>query len=357
MPNAILPEVLRTEFDGLSNNEAYSAAWMARVMKPHPTDATRFLGTDQRDQALPFLQRLINELPSDRTAKIFDVGCGAGHIVPLAFGDPAVQSARSYEFTLAEPNLSFLDEYMRTVDEYNPNMKVNRNQCVAAGFPELYSSPAPADHDLLIAMHMIYHLTDFTDESADPHKDVCDFVRYCYESLAPGGTALIVFVDYEGCLAPQASLGYFGENDVKAARNLRRIYSARDFLLARGGVRDVLAAEYPDYSPVIDVIRTDSFFFAQSLEDLAAMAISGEIGCADEEPFDLKKMEFCWEFVNDPAVQKMLQLERLTPGHPFRGERDGWYKCGEHQWCVSIRKDKTFPNQASDETPAAVNYH
>jgi len=55
--------------------------------------------------------------------------------------------------------------------------------------------------------------------------------------------------------------------------------------------------------------RHQSFFYADSEEDIAAMCITAEIGQINDEPFDFDKLVVCGRFVETHASEIGLTIE------------------------------------------------
>ena len=65
--------IVANEFRGLDTHDQYYNAF-ARLLKRDPLERVAMLGTDQRDQFVPVLRRLIAE-GGDAPRRILDVGC------------------------------------------------------------------------------------------------------------------------------------------------------------------------------------------------------------------------------------------------------------------------------------------
>ena len=83
--------------------------------------------------------------------------------------------------------------------------------------------------------------------------------------------------------------------------------------------------------------------FTEKFEDLAPCAMIAELGGADEKQFQMDKLEFCYNFINDQNKQEQFGLEKLVPGqHEFGQARDGFWKVNEHQWIIVIQKNINY---------------
>ena len=70
-----------SEFNGITNEEAYVNIFAKRMMKPVTGKNSEFLGCNHRIDMLPFIQSLIAKMPE--SGQVFDVGAGAGDVVDL----------------------------------------------------------------------------------------------------------------------------------------------------------------------------------------------------------------------------------------------------------------------------------
>ena len=65
---------LEDEFRNYTNKQAYEAVFARRMMLREHPDATQVLGNSQRQDFLPFLHALLEQVPT--AAHILDVGGG-----------------------------------------------------------------------------------------------------------------------------------------------------------------------------------------------------------------------------------------------------------------------------------------
>ncbi|MBY0358333.1 MAG: class I SAM-dependent methyltransferase [Candidatus Obscuribacterales bacterium] len=289
-----MAQLLLDEFRGLNNNQAYELAFNKRLLRPNPNLPGRFLGNSQRDDFLPHLHTLLRELPE--SAEIFDFGAGGGEIVDLALKEVA-----SATINLEEPNPLLIAQYKERIAK-----SVNLSLGVSHTGPlqDYYGADAAVlrplkQQDLALAIHMIYHLTDFTCAQIEPDQDLKQAIGAMYSFLKPGGVLFVVFANQLVSTTGQASRYYFQQkNDLATVQNLKQICESRDKLLRQGLIELYLDSIFPDSKAVIKSVSTQSCIFGSTREDIVAMCLTGELGEANDEPFDLNKLEILTEFIN-----------------------------------------------------------
>jgi hypothetical protein len=188
--HAHFKEVLE-EFRELTNEEAYVHVFSQRMMKPVPNRNAEYYGSDQRIDMLPFLKVLVDNLPEN--GQVFDVGAGSGDVV-----DFALQSApKNTVINIEEPNSILIKNYLNTLKRYpHLRMGIAYEGIIQNYYRGKTVKQYPAQpQDLIPAIHMIYHLTDFTMPQIDPESDIIDAVSFLYGLLVPGGSLFIVYAD------------------------------------------------------------------------------------------------------------------------------------------------------------------
>ncbi|MDP1835738.1 MAG: hypothetical protein Q8K75_07400 [Chlamydiales bacterium] len=299
------------EFQSISNEEAYVKIFSQRMMKPVPGKNCEFFGCNHRIDMLPFVQRLVKNLPTD--AHIFDVGAGAGDVVNFALKDAPVGTVINIE----EPNCSLLESYVEKVathDHLRLGIAYNGYlQDYYQGTKAVLPSPP---QNLILAMHMIYHLTDFTCQNITPEEDLLDALSFLYDILAPGGSILVAYADLlensQGAAVCSAAEKYFREVYPKEcyADNLISIYKARNDLLApNGSVVQHLAQRFPKTKPALKSEWRMCHFFGESIADLGVLALATELCSSDEQLFDLNKLQFCFDYISHQGELIGLQKE------------------------------------------------
>ncbi len=318
-------ERVLTEFDSLTNDETFVHIFQ-RIMEPVPGKPSEFYGCDQRIDLVPSLNQLVEKLPQN--AQIFDVGAGSGDVVDFALKN----APRGTVVNIEEPNRLLIKEYLEKLKKYD-HLKTG---FVLDGYLQDCYQKAIPKQDLILAIHMIYHLTDFTASSVDPEKDIIDAVSYLYEQLAPGGSIFLVYAANPGGLAIEnLAEKYFRSaypNDIYAD-NLVSIYEARNKLLGpEGTIASELLNRFPQTNPLLKSELRECHFFARSIADMGVIGLAGELCSSDNKPFDLAKLKFCWDYlVQHPEEVGLLKEERDVP-------QKGFWRADEPQVIAIITK-------------------
>lgn len=297
------------DFEGISNNEAYKKVFADRMMLPHPTEAGRFLGNTQREDFLASLLPLVGELPAG--AEVFDFGCGGGEIV-----DIALHKAKAAIINLEEPNGLLLNAYRERLKRY-PHLR--EGTVLNCPIEDLYHpqdrfkslATRVGKQDLILDLHMIYHITRFRDPTIDASGDIIDMLSFQYQLLRPGGRIFLVYADDERCTTAQASRFVFKrQGHQHLVANLEAISQARSSLLKQGGIVNVLRELYPETRPQITVQQTESWVFGHSKRDMAILCLLAELGDSDKAPFAVEKLRLCYEFIESEAAAIRLSQEQ-----------------------------------------------
>jgi SAM-dependent methyltransferase len=298
-------QLLKNEFQGLTNNQAYELAFNKRLLRPNPNIPGRFLGNTQRDDFLPHLHALLHQLSEQ--SQIFDFGAGAGEIVELALSEVADAT-----INLEEPNPLLLAQYLERVSK-SDNLTLGVSH--AGPLQDYYDKNAtalrpPAQQDLALAIHMIYHLTNFADETIDPETDIKQAIGAMYSFLKPGGSLFIVFANQLISTTGQASRYYFQQKkDLQTVENLKLICASRDALLRKGLIEKQLDMEFPDSKAVVSSTVTDSYIYGLTRDDIVAMCMTGELGEANDDLFDIEKLEILKDFIDKHEQEIGLTVE------------------------------------------------
>lgn len=313
-------EQILEEFRGISNEQAYYNVFEKRVMKPIPGRNDAFLGSDQRLDMLPSLEKLVRKLP--RNGQVFDVGAGAGAVVDFALNKAPEDAVINIE----EPNTLLIQEYKQRLEKH-PHLR--RGVAYAGPLQDYYQGSASAlapkaPQDLILAIHMIYHLTDFTQPQITPKEDIINAISFLYSLLKPNGSIFIVYADLldhpqGGALCGLAEK-YFRQKlpQQPYADHLVAIYKARNQLLGPGGsIAKHLLQRFPKTQPLLKSERHPCHFFGESQADIAVMAMATELCPSDTKPFDISKLKFCLDYVLHHPEQIGLEVE--TGNIPQKG--------------------------------------
>ena len=330
---ASFKEALR-EFSGLTNEEAYVHVFSKRMMVPVPDKPGEYFGNDQRPDMRPSLQKLIAEVPEK--GQLFDVGAGAGDVVDFALKD----IAKGTVINIEEPNSALVKKYLKKLKDYE--LKVGtvyegplqhyyegKRQGI---FPRL-------PQNLILAIHMFYHVTDFTQYKIDPLSDLTEAVSFLYSLLVPGASLFIAYADLLDSPKGEAVCG-MAEKFFRSqypnecyADNLISIYQARNELLGtQGTIANILAQRYPHTKPIFHSERHLTHFFGKSLADIAVLGLAGELCPSDDKIFDLAKLEFCIDYVSQhPDRIGLKKEERDIP-------QKGLWRANQPQVLATITK-------------------
>ncbi|MCR5871353.1 MULTISPECIES: bifunctional 2-polyprenyl-6-hydroxyphenol methylase/3-demethylubiquinol 3-O-methyltransferase UbiG [unclassified Sphingomonas] len=172
--------IVANEFRGLDTHDQYYNAF-ARLLKRDPLERVAMLGTDQRDQFVPVLRRLIAE-GGDAPRRILDVGCGDGQTFAL-IADTVPEGST---IDLVDPNADYVRAYADRVAAM-PNITLGAAHAlpfVPDSDDSFYNPALDRGYDLILAIHALYFFADL---------DAC--LADLGARLAPGGTAIIVFAD------------------------------------------------------------------------------------------------------------------------------------------------------------------
>lgn len=301
------------EFSDLTNEEAYVHVFSQRMMKPIPNRKAEYYGCDQRIDMLPFLKRLVDKLPEN--GQVFDVGAGSGDVV-----DFALQSApKNTVINIEEPNSILIKNYLATLKRY-PHLRTGVAYCgiIQDYYRGKTSNQYPLQpQNLILAIHMIYHLTDFLIPQIDPEGDIIDAVSFLYGLLAPGGSLFIVYADLLDHAHSKAVCGlaeaFFREQYPREyfADHLVSIYKARNRLLGpQGTIEKHLEKRFPHTKPKLVSELRKTHFFGESIADIGVLGLATELCSSGKDKFELSKLQFCLDYVS--RYPERIGLERET---------------------------------------------
>lgn len=323
------------EFQGLTNDQTYVNVFSKRMMDPIPKRQGEFFGCDQRIMMMPSIQRLVADLPQN--AEVFDVGAGAGEVVDFALKD----APKGTTINIEEPNPLLIQEYINKLTKY-PNLKSGiafegtlQDYYKGSRKPVTPQNP----QNLILAIHMIYHLTDFTAPKIDAEKDLIEAITFLYGLLAPGGSIFIVYADLAStdqgeAVCSMAEKYFRTQFPIDCfADNLSAIYKARNQLLGPNGtISTVLKKRYPGTNPILYAERQQSHFFGKTPEDIAVLGLATELCPSDPNPFEISKLQFCLDYVSRYPERIGLQKEeREVP-------QRGLWRANEPQVLSTITK-------------------
>ncbi len=298
------------QFQGMTNAQVYQIAFNQYFLRPDPDNPGFPLGNSQRRDFLPLLKPLIKSLPEDPC--ILDVGAGSGEVLELAFSDQTTGT-----FNLEEPNSLLLEQYLTRL------RKSGRFQIgsVYSGIvQDLYTEDQSLtglipenSQDLILAIHMIYQLSDFECQAElSPEEDLKRFIGFLYSRLKTGGHIFLVYADQEQSTSGYAS-AYYYENQADSqniADNMRVINKVRNRLLKTGNIKKWLEVRFKDTNPSCLVKVTPSLMYGNNTEELAIMSVVGELCRPDDQLFYLDKMVTCHEAIHANEGKIGLGIEK-----------------------------------------------
>ncbi len=304
---------LEDEFQDYTNKQAYEAVFVQRMMLREHPDGTQVLGNSQREDFLPFLHALLKQVPT--AAHILDVGGGAGDIVDLA-----LERVEGATIHVEEPNEAFLESYRQRLLSH-PSLKCGILHPVPVERLPLPLSSGGTETlcDAVLAIHMLY----FVD-------DLVDTLRALYGSLRPGGVLFVVIADQLVSTTGRAGRFHFARiGDESRVHKLDEHWARREVLLGQAGIASLLDPESP---PMVEVHRTESWLFGRDPDDVVAMCLAGELLSADDEMFDLRKLESCRAFLDEHGDTVQFGVEdRPIP-------QKGWHRAVQPQIVTVIRR-------------------
>ena len=308
-------------FKGMTDAQVYRIAFNHFFLRTASNNSGYIIGNSQRRDFLPLLKGLVHSLPEEPV--IFDVGAGSGEILELAFSD-----LTSGTFNLEEPNDLLLEQY---------KARLNESKCLKAGVvdqvkvQEYYDanrmrpeSITENSQDLILAIHMIYHLSDFHCQSdISPDKDIKQFMAFIYSRLKPGGHIFLVYADQEQSVAGYASKHYYETlpKGQKTAENLRDIFKARNRLLKDGAINEWLESQFPDTLPTWKAKVTPSCIYGNSIDELAVMSVVGELCSPENDLFEINKLVAAKEALqkNEKALGITIEEKNIPQRGMLRG--------------------------------------
>ncbi|MDX1380205.1 MAG: methyltransferase domain-containing protein [Xanthomonadales bacterium] len=312
-------EIVHNEFSGLDPYRQYRNAF-ARLLKTDPLGRVYMMGTDQRDLFVPELRRVIGDSVPAGGGHIFDFGAGDGQTFALVAAAVPTGTVVSIE----EPNPHYVEDYWAFLAT---QAHLRAGVSLTAGFDGLDKSAAeqgvvlPADGsiDLVLAMHMLYFVSDVP-------ASLARMVRF----LKPGGSAFVVVTDetigYTGL-----AMKHYRERGGRvgdAGRSLE-LMSERRRLFGKGGQGSagIVAALQAAGLPVqAEVTLQPSRLYGHNLADLVALcAIAGLAGVED-----LGKFDAAAALLREAPGSVDLRVED-------QGPRAGMWSVLQPQWVAVIR--------------------
>ena len=317
------------QYAGQTNRQVYKHAFHDLVMKPHPEGGDfAFFGNTQRAQFADALKKIVASIPSG--AHIWDVGAGAGDVVPLFSGLDNVT------MHLEEPNQHLLETYKGAVEAAS---NLTLGKVYQGPLQDFYEQPSkveqyvPPPVNLVLAIHMIYFLNDYTKDDIAPLESLKAAMGCLYQRLQKGGRIFIVYAGPNNYAIP-ITLHYFKTHqpDKPYSKNLEAILAAWKELFEDSGLVGHLNQLCPDDAASVKAEHLPCHFFAKDKLDLAAMGAITNLIPSDDEPFDVMRMESCCEWVEKHGAECGLAIEEGDV------PQKGCWKINVNQVVVEITK-------------------
>ncbi|RIB27755.1 hypothetical protein C2G38_1694687 [Gigaspora rosea] len=285
---------VRTEFQNLTNNQAYEHILRYRLMtlKRGITtlhSASDFLGTDNRELLIPSLNEtldsVINNISTTGEFHMLDVGAGSGETIDWFFAKKLEENITMKErkniIHIIEPSPDLLKAYQQKLLEYK---HLNQGIVYQGPVQDYYTyhenilapPKLPISVDFINCMQMIYYLTDILKPTIYPRKDIINFITFLYGLLKPGGAIYIAFHEM-GCGFSSISCKIYEQinKDMDVSQRISQVNKALNELLSEGKILEILESQIVNEStrPKLFSSKMSSGFYARSLGDLAAMSL------------------------------------------------------------------------------------
>ncbi|CAG8763770.1 14253_t:CDS:2 [Cetraspora pellucida] len=303
-----------------------------------PTD---FLGSDVRESLIPLIQNvlrgvinLMNE--GCKEFNILDVMPGKGTQVDWFLAQElelTLRNSKENNLYLIESNPEFINSYKQTVKNY-AHLKFVKSY--NGKVKEYYQKSLDTKVDFIMCMDLCF-LTDYSERSIDPQKDITDFVKFLYGQLRPGGAIFITYLDLESKFS-QINFDYI--KDTTHQNNIKKIAKAREDLLYNGDIVNKLNSDGKS-CPKVESHKLSTFYYAKSLAEVAVMSLDGGFVKNNKDKFEIEHLK--------SLIKKVKEVNEIEPQkgqkRPFglcRAERgrDPLWRVESLQYVCIIRKEK-----------------
>jgi 2-polyprenyl-3-methyl-5-hydroxy-6-metoxy-1,4-benzoquinol methylase len=247
------------DYHKLSHQEIYDIAFHKLLMR---MEDGKLIGNSQRELFIPEINKQLEQPKS-----ILDIGSGAGELITLSN-----LGQLDSDISAIEPQESFEPLYKDAVKKSQLNLK----QYLKGSFQDSYSK-IQDKFDLILGIHMIYHI-----------DDVEDFINKCKSLLNPGGKLIFVYAKQEISLTVGAANHFYDSG------TLRDIWNMRTKLIEQQMDSKVL----------------ESYLFAENEQELALMCMTGELG-NEIDSLD-KRLESALEFIQTQSEK--IHLKKVSSG-------------------------------------------
>lgn len=316
----MLQDLKLNELHGMSNKEAYTYIFKNFVLSRSKESDDPYIGNTQRRDYSPILTEIISNIPEH------------GHILDIGGGDGALlcklirENSKRCQLTYLEPDAYLFNQYKSSAQSLENSVTLGINECVQY----LYKKPVTKPADLILASHMIYHLSEINSSSNRLFDDLIEFVRNLYSQLADDGKLVIIYTDCEASYTGQLSLAYHG--DTKNHHTLKGLYRARNRLFSDKKILDILQELFTNYNTSIETYRLNSKFYGLSLDVIASMGLLGDALPYNDHIIDPNLLVFSRNYLNIEPHKFGLCRETLP------GLRKGLWKVNQPQVVCVIQK-------------------
>lgn len=301
-------ENIINEYLNITNDQAYYNSFNKRVLK---SLNNKIIGNTQRDDFLPYLKDLLR---IEKKINIFDLGCGSGEILDYIKED---LKNKDVTFNLEEPNNILLKLYKDKLS----NMNFNINKTYNTPIQDLYlKNDLPKNNNLILSIHMIYHLTNFVEKDINPEKDIIDFVDFLFNCLSYDGVIFLVYADLENSYVGEVTLDYYknnyNENEEYYYSNIKKIYRARNYMFKENNIEKILKNKYDNF--ITEVYNLESFFYGDTLEDIATMSLVSELIPSNKDIFEIKKLNYVLNLVYEKKINIDKENKNILQKNMFK---------------------------------------
>jgi SAM-dependent methyltransferase len=327
-------QLLELEFRGLDQHELYKLVFSRllkqdafRTLGAKEANSVRptMLGADERDALLPLLSDLFLDRAHPLT--ILDIGAGDGQTVALVID--AVPPGSN--FYLEDPNDAYLASYQDMIRDASCNLTISGvshepfdDYCKRLT-SDPQADPRRSSVDLLLAIHMIYFVTDIRSG-----------VNFMIDRLKVGGRALIVFADGLRGFTGKCMASYLKRAAPERYASYQATQQQLSELFACGGAESCEPSDKrlgaflgrEDFDITVKVQETR--LFGHDLGDLLALGFLTGLGAVPEGSVR-DKLTSVKQLVSDDPVSVGLSVET-------EGPRKGMWSVSEPQIVVSISR-------------------
>jgi 2-polyprenyl-3-methyl-5-hydroxy-6-metoxy-1,4-benzoquinol methylase len=181
------------------------------------------------------------------------------------------------------------------------------------------------------------------EKSINPEKDIINFVDFLFNCIKDNGTIFIVYTDLENSYSGDVTLDYYknkyDENTKHCFSNIKKIYRARNYMFKENNIEKILRNKYNNFN--IKIYETESYFYGNNLEDLAAMGLVGELLPSNNDIFDINKLKYILNLLYNNKININIEDRNILQKNMF--------KVNQNQVVYIIKKEQEQYNNISEE--------